>query len=186
MEYKKKFVKKDGRILTGGGPRDQNRRLNAIDVPVTVVKEVVTQQLSDKMFSGEEVDNQIINAVKDVNLKVKELELVNKNLTDRIDDLNLIIKDKDSIINNLTEMNNKFSDTISKFSSSNNKKITDVVNEEVDTDRPVMESTFVDPIDNREDNLVSHIIVKDISNEEKEDVSEKVNKLKNMLGSLKK
>ena len=184
MEYKKRYQKKDGRILTGGGPRDQNRRINTIDTPVTVVKEVVTQQPSTIMFTGEEVDNKIINAVKDINLKVKELELINKNLTERINDLNLSIKDKDGIINNLTGMNNKFSDTISKFHS--NGKIIESEDDTIDIDRPVMESTFVDPIESKEDDLVSHIIVKDISNEEKEDVSDKVNKLKNMLGSLKK
>jgi len=183
MEYKKQFTKKDGRILTGGGPRDQNRRLNSITNPVINVVNNVKQN-QEKMFTGEEVDNKIIEAVKDINLKVKELELINKNLTERIDNLNLIIKDKDVIINNLTDINNKFSDTISKFHS--NGKIIESEDDVIDMDRPVMESTFIDPIESKEDDLVSHIIVKDISNEEKEDVNNKVNKLKNILGSLKK
>jgi len=183
MEYIKKFKKKDGRVLTGGGPRDQNRRLNSVTNPVINVVNNV-EQGQERMFSGEEVDNKIIDAVKNINLKVKELELINKNLTERINDLNLSIKDKDGIINNLTGMNNKFSDTISKFHS--NGKIIESEDDTIDIDRPVMESTFVDPIESKEDDLVSHIIVKDISNKEKEDVSNKVNKLKNILGSLKK
>ena len=184
MEYKKKFVKKDGRILTGGGPRDQNRRINYLDVPVTIVKEVVNELQPNNLFTGEEVDKQVIEAVEKVNLKVNMLELEKENLNNRISDLTSIIKDKDSLISNLTEMNNKFSDTISKFSSGEKTSINYV---DEDIDRPTMAPVFVDPIDaGSEEELIPHIVVKDTSNEEKENVDDKVNKLKNLLGSLKK
>ena len=52
-----------------------------------------------------------------------------------------------------------------------------------DPDRPKMENIFVDPLDKDSgDNLESFIKVEDISKKEKEDISNKVNKLKNLIG----
>ena len=183
MEYKKQIIK-GNRKLNGGGPRDQIRRINALEAPATIVKEVTKGIKPDNLFTGEEIDQQIINATGKINLKVKELELTNENLNSRVSDLTSIIKDKDSIISNLTEMNNRLSETISKFGSGEKIGINYV---DEDADRPTMDPVFVDPIDtDMEEELIPHIVIKDISNEEKEDVNDKVNKLKSMLGSLKK
>ena len=186
MEYKKRIVKEDRRALTRGEPRDQNRRINVLNTLVTIVKKVTKEIKSDNLFTGEEVDQQIINATGKINLKVKELELTNENLNNHVFDLTSVIKDKDAVIFNLTEMNNRLSETISKFGFSEKINI-NYMDMDMDIDRPTMDPVFVDPIDiNAEEELIPHIVVKNISNEKKEDINVKVNKLKNMLGSLKK
>ena len=183
MEYKKQIIK-GHRRLDGGGPRDQIRRIKALKDPVTFAGNVTKETKSEDLFTGEELDQQIINATDKIDLKVKELKLINENLNKRISDLTSIITDKDGVISNLTDMNNRLSETISKLGSSEKISINYV---DEDTDRPTMNPVFVDPIDtSAEEELIPHIVVKDISNKEKEDVNGKVNKLKSLLGSLKK
>jgi len=52
----------------------------------------------------------------------------------------------------------------------------------LDPDRPQMEEVFIDP--SSDEKLESHINVEDVSSNKKEDMSNKVNKLKGLLGKL--
>ena len=54
-----------------------------------------------------------------------------------------------------------------------------------DSDRPEMETAFIDPTEQGKNILKSHITVNDISITAKEEVDEKINKLKNLIGSVK-
>jgi len=55
----------------------------------------------------------------------------------------------------------------------------------IDPDRPQMEAVFIDPLEEKDDDVESHIKVEeDVSITKKEEMSDKVSKLKNLLGSL--
>jgi hypothetical protein len=55
----------------------------------------------------------------------------------------------------------------------------------IESDRPQMETVFIDPLEtNAGDGLKAHIDVEEVSVLEKEDVSEKVIKLRNLMGKL--
>ena len=55
-----------------------------------------------------------------------------------------------------------------------------------DPDRPSMETVFIDPTEQGKHKLKSHINVEDVAITAKEEVDEKINKLKNLIGSVKK
>ena len=60
------------------------------------------------------------------------------------------------------------------------------LNVSVETDRPQMETVFIDPLEGGVgDNLESHIDVEGVSVVQKENIRDKVSKLKNLLGGLK-
>lgn len=54
---------------------------------------------------------------------------------------------------------------------------------DVDPDRPKMETSFIDPVE-KESKVESHIKVEDVSLDKKEEMSSKVNKLRNIMGKL--
>jgi hypothetical protein len=57
----------------------------------------------------------------------------------------------------------------------------------IESDRPQMETVFIDPLETGAgDDLEAHIDVKDISVTQKENIQDKVGKLRNLLGGLKK
>jgi uncharacterized protein YeeX (DUF496 family) len=53
-----------------------------------------------------------------------------------------------------------------------------------DPDRPQMEEVFIDPLEDDGSKMESHIDVKDMSSDEKEEVMDNVAKLKNLIGKL--
>lgn len=179
MEYKKeKLLLKKNKRLQSSGSRGMQRKL-LHKGPLLKVVDIKPINVNDT-FTGEEVDKQIIEAVKEVNFIVKGLELEKENLDRRMVDLESIIKDKDTIIDNLNEINNKLTATV------NHTEPVIVNNSNKNNDRPIMEPVFIDPIDmTNEKSVESHITVDTIS-EEKENINDKVNKLKSMVGSLKK
>jgi len=64
-------------------------------------------------------------------------------------------------------------------------KVGSFVEEMVDTNRPKMEQRFIDPLEkDAGEGLESHIDITDVTASEKDNMSEKVDKLKNLLGKL--
>jgi len=55
--------------------------------------------------------------------------------------------------------------------------------EDIDPNRPKMETKFIDPIEN-DNSVETHIEIKDIPTDEKEQMKSKVDKLKNLMGKL--
>lgn len=64
------------------------------------------------------------------------------------------------------------------------KRVSYAEGQEVESDRPKMETTFVDPLESSANDLEYKIVVDDVSFSRKEAMADKVNKLKGLMGSL--
>jgi Zn finger protein HypA/HybF involved in hydrogenase expression len=64
------------------------------------------------------------------------------------------------------------------------KRAAYVEGQEIESDRPKMETAFVDPLESNANELEHKIIVEDVSFSRKEAMADKVNKLKGLMGSL--
>lgn len=114
------------------------------------------------------------------NLKIKSLTDTHKT---EVDSLTSRIKSQDEIIANLRE---------SKSTGISEEKLRELlasvannsVTAEVASDRPQMETSFVDPLERDISKLEHKIVVEDVSVSRKDEMVNKVNKLKGLMGSL--
>lgn len=190
ITYNKRIVKKDRQVTTRG-PRDRQLALQAssgISVDselVSTLKEQVSL-LQDKLDSIKSDGRYSSDQVNEMMAKVVKEETINlhsriKSLEENISSLKEIILAKDQIISDLKSQSidyNKLTGLITEASLKINS-----VDGEVVTDRPTMETVLIDPVDKHDDNVEKHIGVPEESGE-KEQMDKKVNKLKNLLGSL--
>ena len=208
MEYNKNITGKRNPkdrphpYRSGGGPRDQQRRLQINQQPESVgseeavIKELRTQitQLTQELvkkppaggeFSADEVDDEIRKAVAGAvdETKVCFGEEINK-LTNRnvglekeLAVLKSALKAKDT--DDVTALARKIEELTMAVAASKGGEI------ELDPDRPKMENVFVDPLSkDAGKDLESHVDIKDSSPKEKVNVDEQVDKLKGLLGKL--
>ncbi len=187
INYPKEFVKPDGRKLVSGGPRDLQRRqtnqqtgeldLNSLKKELRVLREDLlktqTQQAPTGFFSPEQVDEEIRKAVEQAVTETIE-SLKNTDHQTKTDKLK---KEIDHLKNNLV-MREELITILKSRSHINN------ITEE-GSDRPKMEQQFIDPLEKDSGKgLKSHIDIADVTTSEKDNMSEKVDKLKNLLGKL--
>jgi hypothetical protein len=208
MEYNKNITGKGipknrpNPYRSGGGPRDQQRRLQAINQPDTsvgsaeaIINELraqiaqLTQELIKKPKSGEftaeEVDSEIrkavIGAVKETqdNVKHEINKLTNRNieLEKELAVLKAALQSKET--GETAALTKKIEELTMAVAASKGGEI------ELDPDRPKMEEVFIDPLSKGAgNNLESHVDIKDSSPIEKVKVDEQVDKLKGLLGKL--
>ncbi len=206
MEYNKKKGNPKDRphpYMSGGGPRDQQRRLQKPQQPEpsigpaeAVIKELRTQiaQLTQELikkppaggeFSADEVDDEIRKAVAGAvdETKVGFGEEINK-LTNRNVGLEKELAVLKSALNakdtdDVTALARKIEELTMAVAASKGGEI------ELDPDRPKMENVFIDPLSkDAGKDLESHVDIKDSSPKEKVNVDEQVDKLKGLLGKL--
>ena len=186
ITYNKKDIIKNRRLMTTG-PRDMQRKNKmgfAEESQAELIKEFKEQvrTLQDKLsqeprsnsglFTPEQVDDEIIKAVQsetsslkiDYERKIKKIELENVELKNEIIRLKEKIDSKDELIQQLKE--------------------TPTIYDEKDDDRPQIETVFVDPLERVEKEVESYITVEDVTPDQKEDMFEKVGRLKELIGDL--
>ncbi len=193
--------------------RKQQAINNAGGVDLSLVEELKKQiihlqeQLEKKsptegLYTSDQVNEEIIKAIKveTVNLKSKNEMLENKildlkkNHEKEISSLKEIIKNKEEVIQQLKD--NKSSAGISE------SKLVELLGEatkrieemsmnhqglsksDIDPNRPKMETIFVDPIEKTAPEIEKHFEVEDVATDKKEQMFDKVNKLKNLMGKL--
>jgi hypothetical protein len=155
------------------------------------------EQLENKLvsnsgFTAEQVDDEIIKAVKSETVNIKaQHEIEKNNLQNKIESLEKELDHKNELIQQLKTQQPAIDNNLSVLLSETNRKIEAMAStinfnrEETITnsDRPKMETIFVDPIE-KEMNVERHFEVEEISMNEKTQLDDKVNKLKGLLGKL--
>jgi hypothetical protein len=227
MQYRKEkeFIKKDGRHLIRGGPRDMQKRqqlaeMNSLeqDVIISTLREEISNlrgELSNQPrgrggeFSAEELNDEVNKAVAqtitELKLGFEEERTTLKNNASRLNaeldhlkqkimlmekDHEMAIKEakmeNNAVIGNLKAKCDAQEDLISELKSAlSNAGTRSEVPIEIDPDRPQMEEVFIDPLElGAGSGLESHIKVEDVSIDEKEDMADKVSKLKHIMGKL--
>lgn len=190
----------------GGGPRDLQRRQQQTGLDQSgVVEELknevrrLAEELKDRPviggFSGEQVDDEIRSAVTDaVKDFRKEMQKSNK----KEEDLQAELKEKEKELEKLKNIQSK---EIEKQLREHNDKLErlirgtqyrditidrDTALEEIEKiERPKIEPVFIDPLEEGAGKeLKPFLDVKDVSSDDKENMFDKVEKLKGMLGKL--
>lgn len=211
ITYNKKLVTKDRRIMPSG-PRDRQMKHQIEKTQSSVfsndsalVDELrnqisVLQKKIDRAPSGawtdEQVNDEIMKAIKvetsDLKAKYKIEASRVSSLDKEVASLKEIIKEKNSEIKEFKEHPVSIDNNVTHLLAEATKKIETLSlqiaagsnNAEIlDPDRPQMEAIFVDPIEN-EAKIEKHFEVEDISVNEKDQMENKVSKLKNLMGSL--
>jgi predicted RNase H-like nuclease (RuvC/YqgF family) len=202
MLYKKEHVKPDGRRLISSGPRDAQKRLKNIDqYPVDAIQELKKEikRLSDELrerpviggFTGEQMDEEIRKVVSESIKNIKET--TSKEIKELKSKLKKSKENEETLLKKLEDIEKAKNDNITKLLKEQVEKLenlsipTTIKYEEilVDTGRPQIEADFIDPLEKYAgEGLELHINVEDIPSNEKEDVFEKVDKLKQLIGGL--
>lgn len=157
--------------------------------------------------TNRELKEKLEAAESKVSLGISEAEAKYKEVADNIKvKYDLLLEERDTKISNLKEKVEDKNNLIKKLESNTSsglsqeqmeKMLAEMTEkmqglalaaghsiEDVDPDRPQMETVFIDPIE-KEDKVESHITVEeDVSTTKKEEMATQVNKLKNLLGSL--
>jgi hypothetical protein len=191
--YNKEHLTKDRRVMPSG-PRDrQIKQISQISNSdqSLLIEELRSQinklqeQLENKpisavSYTAEQIDNMIIETVKSETENLKAQHLHEKN------NLHHIIESKEEIIKQLKENYNNNSglteERIVALLSEATKNLSLNSESSIKSDRPTMETVFVDPIE-KEMNVEKHFEV-EVSINEKIQLDDKVNKLKGLLGKL--
>lgn len=207
MEYNKnitgKGISKDRPFpfRSGGGPRDQQRRLQTIQQDSTNVNEAVVTELRNQIaqltqelvkkskteaeFTAEEVDEEIRKAISSAIIETKSEfknkinKLTNRNveLEKEIAVLKASLQSKDT--GDTAALTKKIEELTTAVATSKGSEIV------ADPDRPVMGKVFIDPLSKDSGkNLESHVDIEDSTSEEKVNVDAQVDKLKSLLGKL--
>jgi len=184
------------RNLYGGGPRDLQRRQAATTQPVSS-PEFYESVINDLKEQLKEVTGELMKrgSVQDPSKKFTAEEFddeLNKQVGDMIEDLK---KNKDRIGSQEEELDSR-KDIITTLEAKLEAKdeVISVLKSRTigegevfveDEDRPSMETVFIDPTEEGKHKLKSHINVDDVAITAKEEVDDKINKLKNLIGSVK-
>jgi len=171
IKYNKSKGTKD-RLILPRGPRDlQRRQLQqaSVEEPKAELLEslraqikLLQAQLDSNVVSDKELNDEIATVIKKETAKhkerINELETENSILKSTIQNSEILIEQLKQI------------------------KIADSKLEVVDVERPKIEEAFIDPIEKDFDSVESHIETKETIGMSKEDVVDKVSKLKKLLG----
>lgn len=201
MEYRKETKIKYGKVINRSGPRDLQKRTASNTVDKAIVNELrlqikeLTKELQKRkdnknIITPEQLDAEITKEVTIALESVKkEYEIIINDLKNKVTSLKERIESKNELIEILKSK---------KDNSIDGAKIAEIVSNEIHKnsgsikdlkltgeERPQIENVFIDPLEkDAGDELESHINIKDISFDEKEKMANKVDKLKNLLGSL--
>lgn len=186
INYKKEVIKPDGRKLTRGGPRDQQRRvqeskdqkllITALRYEIEQLQrnEITKPVVGKDLFTGEQVDDEIRKAVTESVAK-KEVEKVK--LISEIGALTKLIKEKDKSLKIERE---RVAQLMAQLSVAGKEG---VIYE--DPERPKIERTFIDPLEKDiDDYLVPHIVSEEIKTVEEDNIYSSIDKLKGLMGKL--
>ena len=197
MKYDKVVPTKKNRLLSASGPRDIQRRqilgvqselVDELKTQVTMLQEQVVKSLSsvssDGKYTAEQVNDAVINAVKSevdslkskYESRIKELETENKILRET----NIRLSSRPEDGNNLTEVQLQKIISTAMVQISENKQI-EIIEE---TKRPKIETVFIDPSESGSVNNIEVCITSKEDNSAKENMNDKISKLKGILGSL--
>jgi ribosome recycling factor len=199
--YKKEHIKPNGRKLVSGGPRDLQRQQQQFTDQSGVINELkneiirLTEELQRQPsggYTGEQMDNEIRSAVTDA---VKDLKKEIKNYHKQEKQFLVDIKEKDKELEKIKDKYSKEIKNLLKEHSEKLEKLTMsimksgrhimVEEEDQEDDRPKIEQVFIDPLEkDAGKELKPFLDVKDISTDEKENMFDKVDKLKDILGKL--
>ena len=232
FKYNKEYVKKNGRKLRTGGPRDlQRRQVQQSDVYEDLIEDLrkeisnLKKELQDDpvkkagMFTAEQVDadiNRVVSeTIKELTTKHKDglekketafLEFslktklkYNKIILEKETECKKLVAAKEKLLTDLRDQNKSLVEKLCEIKESSdleivNKLTTSLLeamekvpsNITIESDRPQMETVFIDPLEGGAgEGLEAHINVKDVSVTQKENIQDKVNKLKNLLGGSK-
>lgn len=172
LTYNKKSNK--DRLILPRGPRDlQRRQLQQanVDEPQTELLEslraqikLLQNQLDSSAVSDKELNDEIADVIKKETAKHRE----------RIN----VLENENSVLKSTIQNSEILIEQLKQI------KIADSKLEMVDTERPKIEEAFIDPIERDFDNVESHIETKETVGMSKKDVTDKVGKLKKLLGKV--
>lgn len=213
ITYNKQLVTKDRRVMPSG-PRDRQMKQKMQQAAVVdnsaLIEELRHQitMLQNKLdsapqggYTAEQVNDEIEKAIRaetaNLKAKVKIAESEIKSLTQELNNTTkayeVRLKEKDDLIKELKERKPETDNNVTTLLAEATKKIEDMsrqiqfhqTGEVIDADRPQMETVFVDPIEN-ESKVETHfgVEIEDVSITKKEEMNDKVGKLKNLLGKL--
>ena len=197
MRYDKNIPSKKNRLLSTSGPRDIQRRqmldaqsdiVDGLKSQVVILQEQVNKSLtsvrSDGQYTAEQVNEAVISAVKSevaalkakYESKLRELEAENRVLKET----NIRLSSRPESVGNITEarLQEIISTTVNQISE--NKQI-EIIEE---TKRPKIETVFIDPSESGSVNNIEVCITSKEDNSAKENMNDKISKLKGILGSL--
>jgi TolA-binding protein len=173
IPYKKPYTQ--GKRSASGGPRDQQRRQlqevlisqNQIDLVDSLKAQIklLKDQPETKPFTDEQIDDEIIKAVKEETVKYRERinELENENSM-----LKINIQNKEILIEQLKQVKGSMG----------------IIETENEPDRPKIKTSFIDPIEKDFGNVETHIKTKEVAGDGKENMFDKAAKLKKLLGKV--
>lgn len=229
FKYNKEHIKKNGRKLRTGGPRDlQRRQTQQSDVYEDLIEDLrkeisnLKKELQDDpvkkagMFTAEQVDadiNRVVNeTIKELTNKHKDesekketafLELslktklkYNKIILEKETECKKLVAAKEKLLADLRDQNKFLVEKLCEIKESSDPEIANKlttlllgITEKasiIESDRPQMETVFIDPLEgDAGEGLEAHIDVEEVSIEQKENIQDKVSKLKNLLGDSK-
>lgn len=189
-----------------GDVTDLRRELDKL-ISESSLKEARITNLTQSLKDQERISASLQSNSQNIAQNAKELEEHNKKLSiiiekrdlqlselnNRLSEKDRLVASKDQIIEQLTNTPSKSGDpalmAVIAAQGEQLKQLTSLVESGAssmgvitDTNRPTMGGVVIDPTTTT--NLESHIEIKDVSFKQKTDMSDKVGKLKNLLGKL--
>lgn len=170
LTYNKKSSK--DRLILPRGPRDlQRRQLQQADVGSSKTElldslraqiKLLQEQLKSSTVSDKELNDEIATVIKKET--AKHIERIN------------ILENENILLKTKIENSEILIEQLKQIKVADAKQVT------IDTERPKIEESFIDPIEKDFNNVESHIETKETVGMSKEDVVDKVGKLKKLLG----
>lgn len=163
----------------------------------TEINKIVSETIKELTVKHKNKWEKRETAHLELNLKTKLK--YNKIILEKETEYKKLIAAKEELLIDLRDQNKLLIEGLCKIKEGNDPEITNkltalllgitektALNVAIESDRPQMETVFIDPLEaDAGDGLEAHIDVKDISITQKENIQDKVGKLKNLLGNLK-
>lgn len=187
LTYNKEYVPRDKRIITSG-PRDKQLKQRMKNEGTSNISSELIEPLKEQITSlHDKLTNREINGYTDEqvnNMMEKVVREETKKLNDEIINLKEIIKNKDELIDALRKQDADYNKLTALLSEATKKlRSSGIVTEEHEPGRPKMEEVFVDPTVPTDGMMESHIGIDATPGSEKQQMDDKVNKLKTLLGA---
>jgi len=197
ITYNKEYTPKDRRILTNG-PRDRQRKQAASGTPSVVDSSIIedlkkhienlelrlkSKNTNEGLYTPEQVNAELEKAIKAETARLKtevavlkskneELEKRNRELTEELKSSKSVGIDEAALAEMISKAAQNIVSNDGNFAS-------------VDSGRPKIGTVFIDPVD-KESKVESHfeVEVQDISKEKKDNINDKVAKLRELMGKM--
>ena len=175
MEYHKDLKPKSGRLIQTKGPRDYQRAQGDDALVAELRRQIDGLECklksvdNGKQFTAEQMDDEIRAAAK---AAIAETVVKYEGKIEEIERVLRAAEEKLALKNEIIEI----------LKSKTTLKEEDFV---IENGRPKMKNVFVDPLELGSGNeLESHIKVRGVSDLKKEEVDDKIKKLKNLVGGF--